>query len=57
MADTDVVRAIKAQDFRAVQKEYFYKKMNITTGIYPTKDEVYDFLIDQIDELKTLTIA
>lgn len=51
-----VVEAIKAQDLRSLTKEYFYKKMNITTGYYPTKDEMFDFMISQIDELKTMKI-
>lgn len=52
----EVVDAIKTQDLRALTKEYFFHKMNIATGIYPTKDEIYDFLIDQIDEIKTIKI-
>jgi len=42
-----VVDAIKAQDFRAVVKEHFYHEMGVTDGMYPTKEEIYDYLIDK----------
>lgn len=53
---TETVAGIKAQDLRALTKEYFYEQMNITTGYYPTKDEIFDFMINQIEDLKTMKI-
>jgi hypothetical protein len=43
--DQQVVDAIKAQDFRAAVKEHFYHEMGVTDGMYPTKEEIYNYLI------------
>lgn len=40
-----VVDQIEQQDLRAAVKEYFYEKIGVKKGIYPTKDEIYNFML------------
>jgi hypothetical protein len=41
----EVVDQIKRQDFRSAVKEYFYALMGVKTGIYPTKEEIYEYML------------
>ena len=41
----EVVDEIKRQDFRAAVKDYFYYLMGVTNGIYPTKEEIYEYML------------